>query len=207
MTRDAEAGLALATELDHLAVTRDLPLLRSLGDCVRLLSLTLPFDIRWFGEFRRVTRVLTMAFDAAAGDLQDEQRNDLGRFVAGWAALPMANGSTDGGRRWPAIHFAARLGNQLAAYRIHSATAEGVQRMQRQIDAEKEAARKRAGVTPAISTSTQSALSSALPRYYVVIAQMTEAEIKSAKLKGIIEPVKPVLNVALPWSGPLEPDR
>jgi hypothetical protein len=197
-TRDAEAGLALAMELDHLAVTRDLPLLRSLGDCVRLLSLTLPFDIRRFGEFRRVTQVLMMAFDASADDLQDEQRDDLERLICGWAALPMATGMTDGNRRWPAIHFAARLGDQLATYRIHSATAEGVRRMQEQIDAEKKAARKRAEITSPTPASTRSAPSFELPLHHVVIGQIDETETRSPKLKGIIEPVKNVLNVPLP---------
>lgn len=199
-TRDAEVGLKLAIELDRLAVTRDLPLLRSLGDCIRLLSLTLPFDVRRFGEFRRVTRVLIMAFDAAAGDLQDEQRNDLERLICGWAALPMATGSTDGSPRWPAIHYAARLGDQLAAYRIHSATAEGVRRMQHQIDAAKETERKQAAPATASPSSTpmRSAPSSTPPRHHVVIGRMDEADINAPKLKGLIEPVKPVLNAALP---------
>lgn len=199
-TRDAEVGLKLAMELDRLAVTRDLPLLRSLGDCVRLLSLTLPFDVRQFGEFRRVTRALIMAFDAAAGDLQDEQRNDIERLICGWAALPMANGSTNGSPHWPAIHFAARLGDQLAAYRIHSATAEGVRRMQHQIDAAKETERKQTAPATASPSSTpmRSAPSSTPPRHHVVIGRMNEAEINAPKLKGLIEPVKPVLNAALP---------
>jgi hypothetical protein len=198
-TRDAEVGLKLAIELDRLAVTRDLPLLRSLGDCVRLLSLTWPFDVRRFGEFRRVTRALIMAFDAAAGDLQDEQRNDLERLICGWAALPMATGSTDG-PRWPAIHYAARLGDQLAAYRIHCATAEGVRRMQHQIDAAKETERKQTAAATASPSSTpmRSAPSSTPPRHHVVIGHMDEAEINAPKLKGLIEPVKPVLNAALP---------
>jgi hypothetical protein len=80
-----------------------------------------------------------MAFDAAASDLQEEQRDDLERVIAGWAALPMATGSTDNSLRWPAIHFAARLGDQLAAYRIRSAIAEGARRMQHLVDAEREA--------------------------------------------------------------------
>ena len=39
---DPGQGLALAAELDQLAATRDRPDLRSLADCVRLLSLPLP---------------------------------------------------------------------------------------------------------------------------------------------------------------------
>jgi hypothetical protein len=201
-TRDAETGLTLATELDRLAVTRDLPLLRSLGDCVRLLSLTLPFDIRRFGEYRRVARVLIMAFDAVASDLQDEQRNDLERVIAGWAALPMANGSTDGSPRWPAIHFAARLGEQLAAYRIRSAASDATQRVRRELEQQADVARE-----PETRTSTRTASLSgpekpasgkSHPSHHDVVGRMDEVEMRSAKLKGVIDPVRSVLNAALP---------
>ncbi|MGB3505371.1 MAG: AAA family ATPase, partial [Xanthobacteraceae bacterium] len=201
-TRDAGAGLALAAELDRLAVTRDLPLLRSLGECVRLLSLTLPFDVRRFGEYRRVTRVLIMAFDATARDLQDEQRNDLERLICGWAALPMATGSTDGSPRWPAIHYAARLGEQLAAYRIRSAATDAAQRVRREREQQADAARE-----PEARTSTRTASPSgagkpasdtSLPSHHVVVGRMDEVEINGPKLKGLIDPVKSVLNAALP---------
>lgn len=83
-------GLALAAELDRLAVLYDLPLLRSLGDCARLLSLTLPCDAERLRDFRRVTRAMCIAFNDSADDLAEEQRCDLERFIAGWAALPTA---------------------------------------------------------------------------------------------------------------------
>ena len=199
-TRDAGVGLALAAELDRLAVTRDLPLLRSLGDCVRLLSLTLPFDVRRFGEFRRVTRVLIMAFDAAASDLQDEQRNDLERLICGWAALPMATGSTDGSPRWPAIHYAARLGEQLAAYRIRSADTDAAQRVRREREQQADAAREPEARTPTRTASPsgpEMSTSVTLPSHHVVVGRMDEVEMRSAKLKDLIVPVKPVLNAAL----------
>lgn len=202
-TRDVEAGLALAAELDRLAVTRDLPLLRSLGDCVRLLSLTLPFEVRRFGEFRRVTRVLIMAFDASAGDLQDEQRVTLERMICGWAALPMANGSTDGrSPHWPAIHFAGRLGDQLAAYRIHSAAADADRRVRHELEQQADAARP-----PEARISTWTVLASgsvtpssdaSLPSHHVVVGRMNEIEMRSVKLKDLIVPVREILNVPVP---------
>jgi len=201
-TRDVEAGLTLAGELDRLAVTRDLPLLRSLGDCVRLLSLTLPFEVRRFGEFRRVTRALIMAFDASAGDLQDEQRVALERLICGWAALPMAHGSTDRGPRWPAIHFAARLGDQLAAYRIHSTAADAARRVRHELKQQADAAR-----SPEARTSTRTVLASgsvtpasdtSLPSHHVVVGRMNEIEMRSSKLKDLIVPVREILNVPVP---------
>ncbi len=203
-THDADAGLMLATELDQLAVAHDLTVLRSLGDCVRLLSLSLPCEAHRLEEFRRVTRTLIMAFDGVVGNLEEAQCNDLERFISGWAALPMATGATDGAPRWPAIHSAERIGNRLATYRIRSAAAEATRRMQHQIDAEKEASRKQTSVTPAGSRATippatvRSAPRSTLPPDHVVIAEMDTAEMRSPKLKGIIEPVQHALNVALP---------
>lgn len=197
---DPDASLMLATELDQLAVARDMTVLRSLGDCVRLLSLPLPCEAHRLPEFRRVTRTMVIAFDGISGDLNEAQCNDLERFIAGWAALPMATSATDGAPRWPAIHSEARLGDRLAAYRVRSAAAEGVRRMQHQIDAEKEAVRKRAGVAPAVGIASlnQPTSSSSPPLHHVVVAQMDKAATRGSKLKDIIEPVRHVLNVALP---------
>lgn len=111
-------GLALAAELDRLAVLYDLPLLRSLGDCARLLSLTLPCDAERLRDFRRVTRAMCIAFNDSADDLAEEQRCDLERFIAGWAALPTAADMAGAPGTWPAVNFAARLGDRMARYRI-----------------------------------------------------------------------------------------
>jgi hypothetical protein len=51
---NANAGLALAAELDHRAVTQNEPNLRSLSDCARLLCLPVPHDVRHFEDYRRV---------------------------------------------------------------------------------------------------------------------------------------------------------
>jgi hypothetical protein len=166
------------------------------------VSLTLPFDVRRFGEYRRVTRVLIMVFDAAARDLQDEQRNDLERLICGWAALPMATGSTDGSPRWPAIHYAARLGEQLAAYRIGSAATDAAQRVRRereqQADAAREPEARTSTRTASVSGSVTPASDTSLPSHHAVVGRMDEVEMRSAKLKGLIDPVKSVLNAALP---------
>ncbi|RYH64406.1 MAG: hypothetical protein EON54_06560 [Alcaligenaceae bacterium] len=74
LARNEATRLALAAELDHLAVIDDLPMLRSLADCARLLSLTLPCHVGQFESYRRVTRALAVAFDQVATDLDDEQR-------------------------------------------------------------------------------------------------------------------------------------
>lgn len=77
LARNDATGLALAAELDHLAVIDDLPRLRRLADCARLLSLTLPCHADQFESYRRVTRAFVVAFDQVATDLDDELRFEL----------------------------------------------------------------------------------------------------------------------------------
>lgn len=197
----ATTGLALAAELDQLAVLRDLPLLRTLGDCARLLSLSLPCDAGRLGDFRRVTRAMRIAFDDCADDLVEEQRCDLERFIAGWAALPTAADATG---VWPAVNFAARLGDQMARYRIRSAAADAARRVRRDLDPQPDATR---GPDAATSTPARTAPRSGpaepapatpLPPHHVVVGRLNQVEGGSAKLKGIVEPVKDVLNIPLP---------
>lgn len=196
-------GLALAAELDRLAVLRDLPILRSLGDCVRMLALAVPCDARRFEEFRRVARALTIAFIERAPTLDNSRRVDLERVVAGWAALPLA-GDVPATRRRPAITAVARLGDQLATYRIRITTTETVQRMRSQFEDETNASRKQADLTPsilqadAVPASAQPQAITPLPPHHVAVGRMEETEMRSPKLKGIIDPVRHVLNVALP---------
>jgi ATP-dependent Lon protease len=62
VSRDADAGLALAAELDHRAVTQNEPNLRSMADCVRMLCLPMPYDTTYFECHRRVGKALLQAF-------------------------------------------------------------------------------------------------------------------------------------------------
>lgn len=116
----------------------------------------------------------------------------------------MANGSTDGSQRWPAILLAARLGDQLAAYRIHSAVADAAQRVRQEFDQQADAARepeasKLATDRPAPTAGpTKPSSVKSLPLRYVLVGRMDEAEMRSAKLKGLVEPVRTILNVAVP---------
>ena len=203
-TPGAETGLALAAELDRLAVLRDLLLLRSLSDCTRLLSLSLPCEAERLGDFRRVTRTMILAFTASVGALDEQQCLDLECFIYGRAALPTATSMTTSAPHWPAIHSAAHLGDDLARYRVRAATVNTARRVRQGMERQLKAAGELAHTTP---TSVQTALAAAPPKpasvaavspHHVVIGRMHEAEMKSAKLKGIIEPVKDVLNIPLP---------
>ena len=82
-------GLLLAAELDRRAVGEDRPDLRSLADCVRLLSLPGPAELCHFGEHRRVAKSLLLASETFTRTSPDEDLcSQLERFCFGWAALP-----------------------------------------------------------------------------------------------------------------------
>ena len=88
-TLEATTAAALAAELDRMAVTQDKPVLRSLADSVRLVSLPLPRDLSSFDEYRRVGKALIEAFrklDRRGAGL--ELCSEIEEFVYGWAGLP-----------------------------------------------------------------------------------------------------------------------
>src|ERR1700737_1587875 len=79
-----DAGLALAADLDHRAVTQNEPNLRSLADCVRLLCLPTPRDRTYFEDHRRVGKALVQAFQATSRHAEEGLCCALERFVFGW---------------------------------------------------------------------------------------------------------------------------
>jgi hypothetical protein len=205
-TPDAETGLALAAELDHLAVLRDLSQLRSLGDAVRLLSLSLPCDARRLDDFRRVTKAMILAFTESANGLDDQRRSDLERFIYGWAALPTAIGLSGRASQWPAIRSAIHLGDEMARYRVRTATLTTAHRVRQSMEWQRRAISEPAAATPPVQAApvaaaavpTEPASAGPLPPHHAVIGRMHEDEIDSPKLKGIIEPVRDVLNIPVP---------
>ncbi|MGX7743377.1 AAA family ATPase [Rhodopseudomonas parapalustris] len=192
--RTSETGFALAAELDRLAVVHDLPALRSLSDCVRLLTLPLPFDPQSFGAYRRVARAMIVAFRQIEASLDDERCCELERIVFGFAALPAAIGANDTARAWPAISSAAHLGEQSARCRIRRAVARTAQSVRNQIERHTDAAR----LKDALSADAQASdppFSEHIPPNHVIVARLDEDQLK--RLKSA-EPFKHALNNALP---------
>lgn len=191
--QDDETGRALAVELDRLAVVTDLPLLRSLSDCVRLLSMSIPHDYESFVAFRRVTRAMIHALHHVAATLDDQQCADLEELIYGFAALPAANGLTDGTRHWPAINSAVYLGDRSARHRIRAAVADAMNHVRRDMEpnptvrpppqsAEDVTMRDPAAVEPTAGR-------------HVAVGRMSETEMNALKLT---EPLKHVLRSSLP---------
>jgi hypothetical protein len=192
--QNPENGVALAAELDRLAVVRDLPPLRNLSDCVRLLALTLPCDAERFGAYRRVTRAMILAFRQIAPGLDDEHCAELERLIYGFAALPTATGVSDTARSWRAIASAAHLGEQSARHRIRAAVVNTARSVRRQVEQQQEASSPKVA-TPVDTTIPDPQVSEPVPPNHVIVARIDQKDFQNLKF---IEPVRHVLNKALP---------
>lgn len=128
LERTLDTGLALAAELDRRAAAQDEPNLRSLADCVRLLSLPTPHDSDHFAEHQRVGKALLLAFHASVRHAEQELCCDLERFTFGWAALPVCTAMVS--RSMSATTNAAYLGGQMAEHRIAATKAAVRQRLE-----------------------------------------------------------------------------
>src|ERR1700737_3324688 len=115
----ADAGLALAAELDHRAVTQNEPNLRSLSDCVRLLCLPVPRDATYFEDYRRVGKALVQAFRKIEHNRDEQLCCDLERFVFGWAALPACTDLM--WKKYRAAVNASIVGATIAEHRVSAA--------------------------------------------------------------------------------------
>ncbi|MEH2562408.1 AAA family ATPase [Bradyrhizobium sp. AZCC 2289] len=188
-----DAGLVLAAELDHRAVTRNEPNLRSLADCVRLLCLPTPRERTYFEDHRRVGKALIQAFQTTSRHAEEELCCDLERFAFGWAALPAC---TDLLPRATSAQNAAFLGNRMAEHRVTAAAVAA----RRKVKAEEERRRKKEDDQKAAERSEQAsdAAAEAVPEHHLVVARLSPEEMKNVKLKDIIGPLKSIINTALP---------
>jgi len=190
-----DVGLLLAAELDRRAVGDDRPDLRSLADCVRMVSLSAPVELHHFDEYRRVAKALLMAFISFARTSDDEELcSDLERFCFGWAALPTCSHLLSRHDR-SAAHAASAVGTRMAEQRIE-ATKKSVWRLveeRAKKDAEEKAKQEEAAGAGQTAASLET-----VPENHLVVARLDETMMKSLKIKEIIGPLKPVINVALP---------
>lgn len=185
-------GMALAVELDHLAVSRDQPDLRSLADCVRLLSLALSDLTAGAADHLRVGKALIHAYRHLPGDLDLDLASEVEAFVAGWAALPTAVDilSRYGGRG--AADNAHVIGEQLVRRRVEAAEAT-LKRKFRENEEERKAAREsNAGAVTASNTSDTVADG------HLMVCRLDAAVMKNPKMREITVPLKGIINTALP---------
>jgi ATP-dependent Lon protease len=193
---DAADGLLLAKELDRRAVAHDEPNLRSLADCVRLLCLPTPRDQTYFNEHRRVAKALIHAFHKLerSEDTHKSLWSDLEQFTYGWAALPA---STDQLRRdLPAALNAIVLGERMAQHRISAAE----QAVKKQAESDWEQNKKEEVVNNSANAGEQNSVaqSGSTSEHRLIVAKLSEDQIKNGKLKDLLGPLKAAINTALP---------
>lgn len=176
----AETGFALAAELDRLAAVRDLPPLRSLSDCVRLLVLSLPCDPHQFGAYRRVARAMILTFRQIEASLDDDRCAELERIVYGFAALQAAIGANDSACAWPAISNAMHMGEQSARHRVRAAVARTASSVRRQFERQTEAA-KPADLPPVAAAASEPPDREPVARNHVIVARIDPKELKNLK--------------------------
>jgi ATP-dependent Lon protease len=186
-------GTALAIELDHLAVSRDQPDLRSLADCVRLLSLVLSDLTAGAEDHLRVGKALIHAYRRLPGDLDLDLASEVEAFVAGWAALPTAADilSRYGGRG--AADNAHVIGEQLARRRIEAAEAK----LRKKFREDEEEKRKAAGGSNAGAVTASNA-SGTIADGHLMVCRLDEAAMKNPKMREVTVPLKGIINTALP---------
>jgi ATP-dependent Lon protease len=188
--RDADAGLALAAELDRRAVTEDDPKLRGLADSVRLLSLPAPRGGAFFADHQRVAKALLLAFKGIVHKADEQLRCDIEQFVFGWAALPACGHMV--ARHQSAAMNAIHMGSRMAEHRIAAAQEAARREQEEEQQDRKETEKKAAEVPHHVATSV------VVPENHLVVACLSEEAIKNVKLKEILGPLKSVINVALP---------
>jgi hypothetical protein len=188
-----EPGLALAAELDRLAVTENEPVLRSLADCVRLLCLQVPRDAASFEAYRRVGKALIEAFrKIERNGIETKLCAEIEEFVYGWAAAPACTDVL--AANVTAAHAATLLGANMAAYRLSVAKRE----MRQTLKAEEDYRKQQEDEAKTAAERKQGLETDSIPADHVVVARLSTEAMKNIKLKDILGPLKSVINVALP---------
>lgn len=191
-----DIGLLLAVELDRRAVGEDRPELRSLADCVRLLSLPAPHDTRNFAEHRRVAKSLLLAFHGFVRNNSDERLcSQLEQVCFGWAALPCCSHMLS--EIDSAAYAASVIGARMAKHRIKSTRIAIWQQIEEKEERDKEQARQETGKA-ADPAQTNASTAPTAPEHHLVVARLNDEQMKNVKLKDVIAPLKSVINAALP---------
>lgn len=189
-TLDVESGLALAAELDHLAVIGDDSNLRSVADSVRLLCLPAPCGAAFFEDYQRVAKSLLLSFKAFVRNTDEQLCCDLERFAFGWAALLSCSHMTAG--HASAAVNALMLGSHMAEHRI-AAVQAAAQRALEEEERARDEAEKEVAEIHQVAASAETMLAN-----HLVVARLTNDAMKNVKLREIVGPLKGVINMPLP---------
>ena len=185
-------GIALAAELDTMAVARDQPDLRTLADCVRLLALPLPCPKTGIKDHRRVAKALLHALEKLPSNTDRDLAAEIETISFGWAALPAANDFLSDYHPPTASPNAHFLGKKMARRRLAAAKAK----LKEEFDEEREDWQKvDAANDPKVASMTGDDL---VKENHLVVCRLDEAAMKNPKMRELIAPLKAVINTALP---------
>jgi hypothetical protein len=190
---DFGRGLALAAELDQLAVTRDRPDLRSLADCARLLSLPLPGAPAYDHDNRRVAKALAQAASQLPPTIDIELAAEVETISLGWAILPTSMDALTRLREDHAITAAYHAGRHVMQWRVALTEAT----LRKEFAEERRQLEKTTNKT-ADEGGTQAVTGGPIPEDHVVVCSMTDGDMKNPKMREIITHLKAVINVPLP---------
>jgi ATP-dependent Lon protease len=118
---------------------------------------------------------------------------DLERFTFGWAALAACTDLLPKGAS--AAMNAAFLGRRMAEHRISAAEAAARSKAKEEEERRK---KQEAEENAAAAEQQASAPAEATPDHHLVVARLSNEEMKNPKLKDILGPLKSVINAALP---------
>lgn len=125
IAKDYTTGALLSEDLDRLATREDRAILRSLSDCVRLLSLPAPHIAYHAKAYCRVTAALFNARKKRWHALSHTMLAEVETFLYGWAAAPLVLRLIPELQHYDrAVIAALRLGDFMGALRIDAAQRE-----------------------------------------------------------------------------------
>lgn len=190
----ADLGAPLAAELDHLAVIMDKPDLRSMADCVRLLSLSNPITDQHRADHRRLTKALLQGLRRLPERTDAELAGKIEAIAFGWAALPVADDTLSRLANHSASEAASRLGREMASWRVTAAKTSLRNELAERQRAREEAENNLHNAKNSDATPDHEPI----PADHVVVCRMSETAAKNPKMKELIGPLKHVVNIALP---------
>jgi ATP-dependent Lon protease len=195
------AALALAKELDRFAVADDVPELRHIADCVRLLSLPLQKDLASSEDYRRVTQTLMNALARLPTDIDLRLGADIEAFCVGWAVLPAMKHRL---LRYQhpgtvAANHASVLGDLTAPRRVEAAEEAIWTKIEERVATNTaEVQNSEDKLTPQAEVPQ----SPALRQHQRVIARLSEKEMKNTRLRELLPQFEGIINKSLPMVVP-----
>lgn len=194
-TDDPATALALAKELDRLAVADDVPELRHIADCVRLVSLPIQNDLAGSEDYRRVTQSLMNALARLPTDIDPALGAEIESFCIGWAMIPALKHRLPRYRHrdQTAANHASSLGDQAATRRVEAAEATIWTKIEARAASQNDKAEDADD-----QLAVRAHQSSATGPNQCVVARLSEREMKAPRVKELLAQYDGVINKALP---------